>query len=72
MPASPDASSIFIHVCAWCGITLSGDEIVSGSTAGTRLLTHGICSACRDALIREAAAQRMTAQEVQPPEEEAA
>lgn len=72
MPANSDSSSIFIRVCAWCGITLSGDETVLGSVARTRLLSHGICPACRDAFIREAAAQRMTAQQVQPPKDEAA
>jgi hypothetical protein len=54
-------------VCAWCGLLMR--EVQSAAHNGR--LSHGICEACRVALMKDWEATRISKWESQPAKEEA-
>ena len=60
MLADSGPSTIWIRVCAWCGINLPGDEVTPEPAGSIPRITHGICPDCCDKLIRTTAAERAT------------
>lgn len=67
MPADSGSSSVWMRVCAWCGITLPGDEVTPGPAGISPLVTHGICPGCRDKFIRAVAAEQEAVRPNTPP-----
>lgn len=61
MPTDSDFSPRLKRVCAWCGITLSGENVTPESAGTSLYITHGICPDCRDEFLRAVAAEKAAA-----------
>ncbi len=56
MSVGSEVSTAWIWVCAWCGVTLPGND-ASEISDESPLVTHGICPRCREEFMRSAAVQ---------------
>jgi hypothetical protein len=61
MLADSGSLSVWMRVCAWCGITLPGEDVTPEPAGASPRITHGICPDCKDEFIRAVAAQKATA-----------
>jgi hypothetical protein len=67
MPADSEPSKIWIRVCAWCRMVLSGENQSQDPAVGSSMTTHGICPSCRDEFIRAVTAGRAATSPDGPP-----